>query len=133
MINQTIVNGDCMPVHPGELLRSGRFNDVMLVNGTTRDEGSFFIGLPENEARQAVTEEIYPAALKGFFGGTLALLVGREYASANYNSSSEAFAAATRDYPFSCPTLLVNKWAFCLGPPIPSNCPISFRGFTAAR
>jgi para-nitrobenzyl esterase len=111
MINQTIIDGDFMPVHPAEALRSGRFNRVTLINGTTRDEGRFFVGFPENETGLPLTEQGYPAALEAFFGANLAPRVREEYPVDDYNSPSEAYAAAATDYLFSCPALMVNRWA----------------------
>jgi para-nitrobenzyl esterase len=111
LINQTIIDGDFMPVHPGEALRSGRFNKVTLINGTTRDEGRFFIGFPENETGVPMTGESYPAALELFFGADLAARVRQEYPAGNYDSPSEAYAAAATDYLFACPALMVNRWA----------------------
>ena len=100
-----------MPVHPGEALKSGGFNKVTLINGTTRDEGRFFAGFPENETGQPITVEGYPAALHAFFGAGLAPRVREEYSLQDYNSPGEAYAAAVTDYLFSCPALAVNRWA----------------------
>jgi para-nitrobenzyl esterase len=111
MINQTIIDGNFMPMHPAEALRTGQFNPVTLVNGTTRDEGRFFVGFPENETGEPMTEETYPAALEAFFGSQLASRVREEYPADHYNSPSEAYAAAATDYLFACPALLVNRLA----------------------
>ena len=111
LTNQIIIDGNFMPVHPGEALKSGRFNKVTLINGTTRDEGRFFVGFPENETGQPMTEEGYPGALEAFFGANLAPRVREEYPLDDYNSPSEAYAAAATDYLFSCPALMVNRWA----------------------
>jgi len=58
-----------------------------------------------------MTEEGYPAALEAFFGVNLAPHVREEYPVDAYNSPSEAYAAAATDYLFSCPALMVNRWA----------------------
>ena len=73
-------------------LRAGRSNKVTLINGTTRDEGRFFIGFPENETDVPLTGESYPAALELFFGADLAARVRQEYPAGNYDSPSEAYA-----------------------------------------
>jgi para-nitrobenzyl esterase len=109
--NQTIIDGDFMPVHPGEALKSGRFNKVTLINGSTRDEGRFFAGFPENETGQPLTEEGYPAALETFLGPDLARRVREEYRAENYNWPSEAYAAVATDYLFACSAQMVNRWA----------------------
>ena len=111
LINQTIIDGNFMPVHPAEALKSGRFNKVTLINGSTRDEGRFFVGFPENETGVPMTAESYPATLEIFFGADLAARVREEYPVGNYDSPSEAYAAAATDYLFSCPALMVNRWA----------------------
>ena len=111
MINQTVIDGNFMPEHPGDALRSGRFNRVTVMNGTTRDEGTFFVGFPENESGVPMTEAMYLGALKGFFGDRLAGQLEREYPTDAYNSPSEAFAAAATDYLFACPARMVNRWA----------------------
>lgn len=111
MINQTIVDGDFMPEHPAEALKSGRFNHVTLINGTTRDEGTFFAGFPENETGIAMTEADYSKKLEDFFGVSIAPRVAEQYPLDSYNSPSEAYAAAATSYLFSCPALKVNEWA----------------------
>lgn len=111
MINQTIIDGNFMPERPGDAMQAGRFNKITLVNGITRDEGTFFVGFPENETGQPMTRETYPAALAGFFGQALAPRVREQYPTKMYNSPSEAYAAAVTDYMFACPALKVNQWA----------------------
>ena len=58
-----------------------------------------------------MTAESYPATLEIFFGADLAARVREEYPVGNYDSPSEAYAAAATDYLFSCPALMVNRWA----------------------
>ncbi|WP_233852978.1 carboxylesterase/lipase family protein [Paraburkholderia sp. HD33-4] len=111
IVNQTIIDGNFMPTHPGDALRTGKFNDVSIVNGTTRDEGTFFSALPENATGQAMSEERYQGTLKAFFGDKLASSVAKEYPSSNYETPSEAFAAVATDYLFSCPALQIDNWA----------------------
>jgi para-nitrobenzyl esterase len=111
LVNQTVIDGDFMPLHPGEALRSGRFNRVTFMNGNTRDEGRFFVGFPENETGVAMTEESYPTALTAFFGAQLAPKLAAEYPTSEYNSPSEAYSAAVTDYLFACPGRMVDEWA----------------------
>lgn len=111
LINQTIIDGDFMPEHPADAMREGRFNRVTLVNGTTRDEGSFFVAFPENETGNSITPQNYEAALAQFFGGTLSNQIVEHYSLNDYNSPSEAYAAATTDYLFACPSRQLNRWA----------------------
>ncbi|MEM5318301.1 carboxylesterase family protein [Paraburkholderia sp. JHI869] len=110
IVNQTIIDGDFMPMQPGDALREGKFNPVTIVNGTTSNEGTFFAALPENATGKAMTEEGYNTGLGAFFGDK-SRLVAREYPIADYQSPSEAYAAAATDYLFSCPALMIDKWA----------------------
>ena len=109
LINQTIIDGDFMPMHPTDALRAGKFNPVTLVNGTTRDEGRFFAGFVENETGVPITADTYPAALTAFFGEELTARVEAEYPLGAYHSPSEAYAAAVTDYLFSCPARRLNQ------------------------
>ncbi|SAL01769.1 carboxylesterase [Caballeronia calidae] len=110
IVNQTIIDGDFMPMQPSDALRDGKFNHVTIVNGTTSNEGTFFAALPENSTGKAMTEEGYSAGLGAFFGDK-SELVAREYPIADYQSPSEAYAAVATDYLFSCPALMIDKWA----------------------
>ncbi|TCM46343.1 carboxylesterase type B [Rhizobium sp. PP-F2F-G48] len=111
-----IIDGDFYPTAPGEALRAGKFNNVTLVSGTTRDEGTFFVGFPENETGQPMTEEGFPKAVEAFFKTALTPAVLSEYSTANYNSPSEAYAAAVTDYLFACPALALNRWVSAKSP-----------------
>ena len=110
IVNQTIIDGTFMPMHPGDALRTGKFNDVTMVNGTTRDEGTFFAALPENATGKAMTAEGFTAGLMAWFGEKTAT-VASEYPLSNYGSPSEAYAAVATDYLFSCAAMNINKWA----------------------
>lgn len=111
-----IIDGDFYPSAPSEALKQGRFNNATLISGTTRDEGSFFIGFPENESGRALTEERYLAAVEAFFKPALAPAVLAEYPVQKYNSPSEAYAAAVTDYLFACPVLALNRWVSAKSP-----------------
>lgn len=110
IVNQTIIDGDFMPIQPGDALREGKFNHVTIINGTTSNEGTFFAALPENVTGKAMDVEGYNAGLGAFFGDKSGV-VAREYPIEDYQSPSEAYAAAATDYLFSCPALMIDKWA----------------------
>ncbi|MDY0977192.1 carboxylesterase family protein [Massilia sp. CFBP9012] len=101
-LNEFVIDGKVLPVHPSDAYRTGRVNRVTLVNGSTRDEGTFFVALPELLTGKALTDGEYPVWLERQYGAALALKVMREYPLANYNSPSEAFAASATDSMFAC-------------------------------
>ena len=52
----------------------------------------------------------YGRTLAGYFGESLATDVEREYPLVQFNSPSEAYAAAVTDYFFSCPAVAIDRW-----------------------
>ena len=109
LINQPVIDGEFLPMHPGEAFRSGKFNRVTLINGTNLDEGTFFAGFPENESGVPMTAAGYADALKVFFGD-LTQDVIKEYPVKDYNSPSEAFAEVCTSFLFACPARAINRW-----------------------
>lgn len=109
LINQVILDGRLIPMHPSDAFRTGRFNRVTLVNGNNRDEGRFFAGLIENQTKKAMDEPAWRAMLDGYYGAQLASLVRSEYPLASYRSPAESYAAAVGDSLFACPGLLANN------------------------
>jgi para-nitrobenzyl esterase len=102
LLNEFIIDGRVLPIHPSDAYRTGRINRVTLVNGSTRDEGHFFLALPELATGKAMKDEDYPAALERQYGPALAAKVMREYPLQNYENPSEAFAATLTDSMFAC-------------------------------
>lgn len=109
MFRRFMVDGTVIPVPPAEAFRSGNFNRVTVVNGSTADEGTFFAGFPENETGIPMDESGYMSALTMFFGD-LAASVGNEYAVEDYSSPSEAYAAVVTDFLFACPGRMIMRW-----------------------
>lgn len=101
-LNEFIIDGRVLPVHPADAYRSGRIHHATLVHGSTRDEGRFFVALPESMTGKALSEDDYPAWIENQYGAELAPEVLREYPLARYESPSEAFAAAATDSMFAC-------------------------------
>ncbi len=110
LINQAIVDGSFLPMTPAEAFKSGKFNHVTLINGNVRDEGTFFVGFPENQTGVAMTEASYVTAIESLYGKPLAERVLQEYPASRYNSPSEAYAAANTASQFACPARMVNQW-----------------------
>lgn len=110
MFSQVIIDGKIMPMPPADALRSGKFNHVTLINGSTLDEGTFFVGFPENETGKPIRPEDYGSMLERFYGKDLAQEILKEYPQDRYNSPSEAYAAADTDSQFACPARAVDRW-----------------------
>lgn len=58
------VDGEYLPQSPADALLSGNVNDVILVNGTTRNEGSFLIAVTENLTGKIYSEKQYQGFAK---------------------------------------------------------------------
>jgi len=102
-LNEFIIDGAVLPVHPADAYRTGRINHATLVSGSTRDEGTFFVALSELLTERAMTDADYPAWLARQYGPALAPKFLLEYPLARFESPSEAFAAAATDSIFACP------------------------------
>lgn len=108
-LNEFIIDGKTLPVHPADAYKSGKINPVTLINGTTRDEGRFFVALPEILTGKTLQERDYPEWIEQQYGKTLKPKVLAEYPLKNYDNPSEAFAAAATDSMFSCPARALNR------------------------
>lgn len=108
---ETVVDGDFLPDTPEALLKTGKFNRVPMISGTTRDEGDFFAALPEVETGRVLTNETYPTAIRAQFGDALSKKVLKEYPLSDYLNASEAYAAPVGDFLFSCPSLKLKELA----------------------
>lgn len=109
LLNEFIIDGKVLPVHPSDAYRSGQINRVTLVNGSTRDEGRFFVALPELASGKAMTDADYPVWLERQYGAELAKDVLTEYPLHQYDNASEAFAAASTDSMFACTGLAMSR------------------------
>jgi para-nitrobenzyl esterase len=109
LTNQVVIDGQVMPILPADAFRTGRYNQVTLINGTTLNEGTFFTGLPENETGRVMSEDGYVAAMKSFFADQ-ATAVMIQYPIADYITPSEAYSAALGDFWHACPADAVNRW-----------------------
>lgn len=108
-LNEFIIDGKTLPVHPADAYKSGKINHVTLINGTTRDEGRFFVALPELLTGEALQESDYSDWIGRQYGSALKNRVMAEYPLKNYDNPSEAFASAVTDSMFSCPARALNR------------------------
>lgn len=108
---QPIIDGKLLPMTPAQAFQTGKFNHVTLVNGNTQNEGTFFMGLPENATGVAMTAQEYPNQLLSFYTDkSLTDRVLKEYPLKDYNTPSEAWAAAVTSSLFACPALAIDRW-----------------------
>jgi len=115
LINQMIIDGETIPMHPGDALKSDKFNRVTLVNGTTRDEGAFFAGFVENATQAPLTQTTYKDMMKMYFGEHTDA-VAQQHPLSAYNTPSDATSAAITDMLMSCPAKKANEWTAAYTP-----------------
>lgn len=107
-----ITEGNYVPEHIGDALKNGHVHPVTFVNGTVRNEGSFFAGVRETFVGHPMTAEEYPEAVKEFcsvFGEGIAQKVLAEYPVSAYDTPSEAYAAIVTDAWFASTADNINR------------------------
>jgi para-nitrobenzyl esterase len=86
-----------------DAFESGDFNQVPIINGTTRDEATLLIWLAHNFRFKPLKAEQYPARLKRLTGSEeLAASVAEHYPLGRYDSPFEALSEAFSDGFFNC-------------------------------
>lgn len=108
LINQPVVDGQFLPLHPNKAFKEGKFNHVTMINGTTHDEGTFFAGFVENLTHKPMDKAGYLHALEGVHGKALAKKVYAEFPPENYITPSDAYADAMTSFLFTCPAQHLN-------------------------
>ncbi|MFC6019480.1 carboxylesterase/lipase family protein [Plantactinospora solaniradicis] len=105
-----VVGPGVLPVNPVEAIRTGRFNRVPVLHGTTRDEHiTFQAALEAMAGGQPTTEESYVAELTGFFGPERAAQVLDRYPVSRYGSAGLAAATVWTDSAWACPARTTNQ------------------------
>ena len=109
-----MVDGETIPAPMRQLFTTGRFARVPMINGTTRDEFTWFLAMRELSTGQVVTEERYPEALAASLASALPQLLGvhvepaalpdilARYPPGRYPTPSNALAAAIGDCGLVC-------------------------------
>lgn len=110
LINQVVIDGTVIPQHPGDAFKTGHFNHVTLINGSTRDEGTFFAGFPENETGNVMQGKTYLDSMTFFFGKLAEKVMG-EYPVEHYPTPANAYGAAVTDMQFACTARTINQRA----------------------
>ncbi|WP_421446436.1 carboxylesterase/lipase family protein, partial [Agrobacterium tumefaciens] len=109
ILNEFVVDGEVLPRHPADAYRTGEINRVPLISGSTRDEGRFFVALPEILTGNTLSDADYPGWIERQYGSALAPRVLQRYPLEDFDSPSEAFAAAATDSMFACTGQAMNR------------------------
>jgi len=103
------IDGVTVPGQPRDLIAAGRFNNVPLIIGTNRDEGTYFIAVAANAAGRALTEADYDAVIRTNFGTAATPAIEAAYPVSAYPSPAQALAAIQTDSFFACPSDAVRR------------------------
>jgi para-nitrobenzyl esterase len=91
------IDGSILPMSIEDAFKTGNFNRVPVINGGTRDEWTWMVGMLEAASGHAMTADEFPDALRAIFGAH-AGKVGRQYPPEKYgNSPGLALANAQTD------------------------------------
>jgi para-nitrobenzyl esterase len=106
----TIADGTVLPQPLNTAFRTGAFNQVPVVNGTTHDEYRLFVATGfDLTAGGPLTAERYAGAVNATFGANAPAVLAA-YPVGNYPSPDLAFAAVATDAVFACPGLALSNW-----------------------
>ena len=109
-----MADGDTVPEPMHELFTTGRFAHVPVINGTTRDEFTWFLAMRELATGQVVTAARYPEALAASLASALPQLLNvhiepaalpgilERYPAERFPTPSNALAAAIGDCGLVC-------------------------------
>jgi para-nitrobenzyl esterase len=97
------VDGTIVAQNMGTAFTSGQFNRVPVVIGNNLNEQTWFIGMNEIAAGEALSKAGYPERLQASYG-TNAEKVLAQYPLTDYANPSEALSAATTSSGFACGT-----------------------------
>ncbi len=105
-----IVDGQVLPITTLNAFATGLFNQVPVMQGSNADEYTLFVALLNTLEGNPVTAENYVQTIVDFgFPEFAAQLVAAEYSLDQFPTPSEAFAAFTTDFVFSCNAHLSNQ------------------------
>jgi para-nitrobenzyl esterase len=99
-----VVDGKTLPQSIGAAFGSGLFNRVPVIEGSTHDEGRFFVGTAELATGTPLAVAAYIPAVAQALGVSLAQAAGIAtfYPLAAYSSPSLALGTVTTDAIFAC-------------------------------
>ena len=112
-------DGAVLPRSLDTAFRTGAFHRVPVINGTTRDESTFFVARSYDLIGQRVTAENLVTGIQAMTGVSRATAeeAARLYPLADYPSPAAALSAAATDATFACPAWQVDGW---LSPRVPT-------------
>lgn len=96
-----VIDGVTIKKSVKDAIKSGDFNRHPIIDGTNHDEYRWFQAFAELSTGHVITAAEYPTQVVNTFGQALAPDVLRRYPLKNFNSPSEALAAAFGDDLFS--------------------------------
>lgn len=97
-----VVDGVVLPTTAEEAFKSGKFNQVPVINGSNHDEGTLFVTLGFARQGKTMTAAQYPLIINSGFGKN-APRVLQEYPLNSYSSPTSTYSAVFTDSFFSCP------------------------------
>ncbi|UVS79170.1 carboxylesterase/lipase family protein [Actinokineospora sp. UTMC 2448] len=105
-------DGAVLPTSLDKAFRSGEFNRVPVVNGSTSDESTFFVATNYDMVGRRVTAENLVAEISAMTGvpAETAKRAAQLYPLADYPNPAAALAAAATDATFACPALELDGW-----------------------
>ena len=98
-----------LPIQPLTAFTSGRFAQVPVIMGGTRDEGSIFVAMAHDLRGKPVTSEQYPALIGLAYGKKWAPSIIERYPLSKYSSPSQALSAVQTDGGMVCPIQLATR------------------------
>jgi para-nitrobenzyl esterase len=101
-VYRPVIGGRLLPTSPAEAFETGRFNKVPVLYGGNHDEETGQLAGRELAGLPPLTAEAYPAAVTENFGDRAAAVLAT-YPLTDYDSPSEALAAALTDRTWALP------------------------------
>ena len=101
----TIVDGTTLPLSINTALKTGQFNKVPVMNGSTHDEERLF-----TVPYAAITAAEYDATIPALYGATLGGEILKAYPVKAYSQPVLALAAVLTDQNFACTARQVSRW-----------------------
>jgi para-nitrobenzyl esterase len=101
--------GGFLPVSPAQAIASGRFANVPVIHGTTRDEHRLFVAAIEDMSDHVTTASDYSAEIESVLGAHDAARVLAEYPLSDFASPSVALATVWTDRAWACPALRTDE------------------------
>lgn len=96
-LNTAVLDGNTITMFWKEAFETGHFNRVPILDGVARDEYRWFLGANEFNSGHIITAAEYPTQLATTFGADAVPSILKKYPLSEFNSPSEALAAAIGD------------------------------------